>query len=82
MILKDESVPRNSWKLARVEATYPDADAVAVADQSQQSSFISGVRYFSTHFYFCSRVLNNAAHSRAQLSRRPRKILYMYVFIQ
>ena len=43
MILKDESVPRNSWKLARVEATYPDADGyvrkvkVAVADQSRQS---------------------------------------------
>ena len=43
VILKDESVPRNSWKLARVEATYPDADGyvrkvkVAVADQSRQS---------------------------------------------
>ena len=44
MILKDDSVPRNSWKLARVEATYPDADGyvrkvkVAAADQSRQSS--------------------------------------------
>ena len=43
VILKDESVPRNSWKLARVKATYPDADGyvrkvkVAVADQSRQS---------------------------------------------
>ena len=26
VILKDDSVPRNSWKLARVGATYPDAD--------------------------------------------------------
>ena len=25
VILKDEGVPRNLWKLARVEATYPDA---------------------------------------------------------
>ena len=43
VILKDESVPRNTWKLARVAATYPDADGyvrkvkVAVADQSGQS---------------------------------------------
>ena len=43
VILRDEGAPRNSWKLARVEATYPDADGyvrkvkVAVADQSRQS---------------------------------------------
>ena len=43
VILKDEGVPRNSWTLARVEATYPDADGyvrkvkVAVADRSRQS---------------------------------------------
>lgn len=41
VILKDDSVPRNCWKLARVETTYPDADGyvrkvkVAVADQSR-----------------------------------------------
>ena len=43
VILKDDSVPRNCWKLARVETTYPDADGyvrkvkVAVADQSSVS---------------------------------------------
>jgi len=43
VILRDESVPRNSWKLACVEATYPDADGyvrkvkVAVPDPSRQS---------------------------------------------
>ena len=48
MILKDESVPRNLWKLVRVEATYPDADGyvrkvkVTVADQSRQI----GVSYY------------------------------------
>ena len=26
VILKDDSVPRNCWKLARVDTTYPDAD--------------------------------------------------------
>ncbi|XP_067029786.1 uncharacterized protein [Acropora muricata] len=41
VILKDDSVPRNCWKLARVETTYPDADGyvrkvkVAVAKQSR-----------------------------------------------
>ena len=41
VILKDEGGPRNSWKLARVEVTYPNADSymrkvkVAVADQSR-----------------------------------------------
>ena len=40
VILKDDSVPRNCWKLARVKPIYPDADGyvrkvkVAVADQS------------------------------------------------
>ena len=43
VILRDGGVPRNLWKLACVEATYPDADGyvqkvkVAVADQSRQS---------------------------------------------
>ena len=41
VILKDEGVPRNSWKLARVEATYPDAAVrkvkVEAADRSRQS---------------------------------------------
>lgn len=43
VILKDDGVPRNSWKLARVEATYLDADGyvrkvkVVVADRSRQS---------------------------------------------
>ena len=43
VILSDESVPRNSWKLARVEATYPDGDGhlrkvkVAVPDPSRWS---------------------------------------------
>ena len=40
VILKDEGVPRNLWKLAHVEATYPNGDGyvrkvkVPVADQS------------------------------------------------
>ena len=40
VILKDDSIPRNCWKLARVAETYPDEDGlvrkvkVAVANQS------------------------------------------------
>ena len=54
VILKDDSVPRNCWKLARVETTYPDADGyvrkvkVAVADQSQD---VKGKRTGATVSY-------------------------------
>ena len=54
VILKDDSVPRNCWKLARVETTYPDADGyvrkvkVAVADQSQD---VKGKRMGATVSY-------------------------------
>lgn len=43
MILKDDSPPRNLWKLARRAVTYPDEDGyvrkvkVAVADQSRDA---------------------------------------------
>ena len=42
--MKDESVPRNLWKLARVAAAHPDEDGyvrkvkLAVADQSLDSN--------------------------------------------
>ena len=54
VILKDDSVPRNCWKLARVETTYPDADGyvqkvkVAVADQSRD---VKGKRTGATVSY-------------------------------
>lgn len=54
VILKDDSVPRNCWKLAHVETTYPDADGyvrkvkVAVADQSQD---VKGKRTGATVSY-------------------------------
>lgn len=41
VILKDDNIPRNCWKLARVAETYPDEDSlerkvkVAVANQSR-----------------------------------------------
>ena len=43
MILKDDNIPRNCWKLARVAETYPDEDSllrkvkVVVANQSGDS---------------------------------------------
>ena len=54
VILKDDSVPRNCWKLARVETTYPDADGyvqkvkVTVADQSRD---VKGKRTGATVSY-------------------------------
>lgn len=54
VILKHDSVPRNCWKLARVETTYPDADGyvqkvkVAVADQSRD---VKGKRTGATVSY-------------------------------
>ena len=54
VILKDDSVPRNCWKLALVETTYPDADGyvqkvkVTVADQSQD---VKGKRTGATVSY-------------------------------